>query len=134
MENFDTNKKRKYFRFADVFIALVIIASVVMSSLLIFSPDDTSLVAVVTVDGEVYREVSLESVEGDYNLLIDEKGVALHFGGDGVCFVYSDCKDKLCVNTGVLNKAGQSAVCLPQRVAVRLVSADAEGLPDAVVG
>ena len=32
-----------------------------------------------------------------------------------------DCRDKICVNTGKISRAGQSIVCLPARVSVAVV-------------
>ena len=37
-----------------------------------------------------------------------------------VSIIKSSCPDQVCVNTGVLTRPGQSAVCLPARVAVRI--------------
>ena len=51
---------------------------------------------------------------------------------EGVRFAESDCPDQVCVRSGLLTRAGQSAVCLPNRVIVRLTGAQAPAV-DAVV-
>ena len=33
----------------------------------------------------------------------------------------ADCRDQVCVRTGTLTRAGQAAVCLPNRVVLKLV-------------
>lgn len=38
----------------------------------------------------------------------------------------ADCHDQVCVRTGVLTRAGQAAVCLPNRVVVKLVGETSE--------
>ena len=52
--------------------------------------------------------------------------------GKSVRFSASDCPDQVCVRTGTLTRAGQTAVCLPNRVVVRLTGGTAE--VDAVAG
>lgn len=43
-------------------------------------------------------------------------------GAEGVRIAASSCPDQLCVKQGVLSRAGQSIVCLPNRVVVTLIS------------
>ncbi len=69
------------------------------------------------------RTVRIEG-QGGYNLLVIE-------GGE-VYLREADCPTKLCVKTGKIRYAGQSIVCLPHRLAVRIVGG-ASGL-DAVTG
>ena len=40
-------------------------------------------------------------------------------------FVSSDCPDKICVNTGFISRQGQSAVCLPNRLTLRIAGGEA---------
>lgn len=69
---------------------------------------------------------------------LDEQGEALQVGGceilvesDGVTFMSSACRDKLCIKRGKLKKAGDTMACVPERVTVVLKEAD--GGVDAVV-
>ena len=62
--------------------------------------------------------------EGGYNLLVIEGGEAW--------LSEADCPTQLCVKTGKIRYAGQSIVCLPHRLAVRIVGG-ASAL-DAVTG
>lgn len=36
----------------------------------------------------------------------------------------ANCPDKVCVHTGFINKPGQSIVCLPHKINVKIVSND----------
>jgi hypothetical protein len=36
-------------------------------------------------------------------------------------FIEADCPDKVCVHTGWLTKAGQTAACIPNRVLIKIV-------------
>ena len=69
------------------------------------------------------RTVRIEGEDG-YNLLVIKSGE--------VYLSEADCPNLLCVKTGKIRYAGQSIVCLPHRLAVRIVGG-ASGL-DAVTG
>ena len=69
------------------------------------------------------RTVRIEGA-GGYNLLVIEGGEAW--------LSEADCPNLLCVKTGKIRYAGQSIVCLPHRLAVR-ITGGASGL-DAVTG
>ena len=69
------------------------------------------------------RTVRIEG-EGGYNLLVIENGE--------VWLSEADCPNLLCVKTGKIRYAGQSIVCLPHKLAVR-IAGGASSL-DAVTG
>ena len=69
------------------------------------------------------RTVRIEGA-GGYNLLVIEGGEAW--------LSEANCPNLLCVKTGKIRYAGQSIVCLPHRLAVR-IAGGASGL-DAVTG
>ena len=78
-------------------------------------------IAVVEKEGQVTMRIDLSSLTepetfelgGKYNVvLLAEPGA--------ICFASSECPDQICVNTGVLTKPGQCAVCMPARISVRL--------------
>ncbi len=43
-----------------------------------------------------------------------------------VRFRESDCPDKICVNTGFIYKQGQTAVCLPNKLVLRITGNDVD--------
>lgn len=132
------NSKRKYFTPWDLLpLTIVLVAFLLGICLLIFSRSDGQLTAVISVRGEVYCEIPLASVSEPYELAVEGDGTAvLSVSSQGVAFKSSDCPDKLCVNTGLLTQAGDSAVCLPARVSVKLVTDKNTSInvPDAVAG
>ena len=80
-------------------------------------------VAVVTVDGvEVARypldtpcEVVLHGTDGENVLVIE----------DGCAFIReADCPDKVCVRTGKIRWEGETIVCLPHRLMVRIAGGE----------
>ena len=57
----------------------------------------------------------------------------VRFSPDGVQVLSADCADQICVQSGKLTHAGESAVCLPARISVSLLAEDGTSW-DAVTG
>lgn len=57
-------------------------------------------------------------------------------GEAGVRVAWADCPTQDCVHTGLITRGGQSIVCLPARIIIRLTGADTgdSGGVDAVIG
>lgn len=109
------------------------------------------LTAVVTIDGaEVDRFAPSDLLESPRTysgngytltvaLAIDYEGPprnALPPSGEaGLRVAVSDCPTQDCVRTGLIHRSGQSIVCLPARIVIRLEGggADPDGV-DAVLG
>lgn len=81
---------------------------------------------IIEVDGKCYAQYSLKEIhepnrveietEYGYNLLLLEQGQ--------VSVLESSCKDKLEIHAGVIKRAGQQLICLPNRLVVRLDGKD----------
>ena len=88
--------------------------------------------AVVEVDGQPVLRRELGRLAGPEEHAITGAGglrVTVELSPRGARVADSGCPDKTCVRTGHLTRAGQSAVCLPGRVVLRLEgpgAADAE--------
>ncbi len=79
----------------------------------------------VVIDGELYETYPLDiprevSLNGGTNLLVIEGGVAY--------LSYANCPDRTCVNTGKISYNGQSIVCLPNRITIRVISGESGGV------
>lgn len=89
-------------------------------------------VAVVEVEGRLAVRRELALLEGLETVDVtgrDGIQVTVEFSSEGARFLYSECPDKTCVRTGTITRAGESAVCLPGRVVLRL---EGQGDADAV--
>jgi hypothetical protein len=84
-----------------------------------------------TAKGEVARVLLIPDVPPQ--VLEPCPGLRLEFRSGRVRFAASPCRDQLCVREGWLSKAGESALCLPERVLVTVVSRKGSGV-DAVAG
>ena len=81
--------------------------------------------AEILLDGKVIKTLDL-SRDASYS----PEGMEVVFEvKDGKArFVSSDCPDKICVNTGFIDKKGQTAVCLPNRLVLRIAGGDADAV------
>lgn len=79
------------------------------------------LMAVISQNNRVIEKIDLNQVSeareiaigGQYQEIVRvEKG--------RIRFLQADCPDKICVNTGWLSRPGDMAVCLPNRVVVKI--------------
>ena len=86
----------------------------------------------IRLDGELVESFSLDeertvTVAGQYtNLVVDRDGA--------VWVEESDCPGEDCVHSGWQSTPGQSIVCLPNRVELRILGTPQEGEVDGVSG
>jgi len=83
--------------------------------------------AEISVSGRVVRTVDL-SVDGEFTL----DDIRFKVSGGKIAFIESNCQDKVCVNTGFIGRPGQMAACMPNRVAIRIISLSMPNDVDAV--
>lgn len=114
-----TNGQRK--QKADLYlIAGLLLVSLAAYAILQFAVKKEGSYAVVRVDGQVVRRLSLkqdtnitvEGYEGGENVIIVDEG--------SVYMQDADCPDKICVRTGKISRTGETIVCLPHRVVVEI--------------
>jgi len=108
-----------------IFLLAAVLAGV---GFLQWLPKSGAPVVVIEQNGQEVRRVELSSIIQPETLVLEgEISVTVLLEPGQVSIVHSDCPDQICVNTGVLTRPGQSAVCLPARVAVRIVGKSETG-------
>lgn len=98
-----------------------VLAAAVWLALSRSGPEGTR--AVVERDGSVVLDRELGGLSEPELVEIDgENGVKLtvELSKEGARVVEANCPDRTCQRTGLLTRAGESAVCLPGRVVLRL--------------
>ena len=93
------------------------------------------LTAVVSVDGTEIDRVSLEDATGEKTYQAGAYTLTVEYAAGSAWVRTSSCPTQDCVHTGVVSRGGQSIVCLPARIIIRLEGGRAEdGGVDAVLG
>ena len=119
-----------HFRKGD-WLAVALVLVLALAILLCFLPDRNGpACAEIYLDGEPLKTVSLNedqtfTVEGQYcnEITVSDGAIA---------FTHSDCPSQDCVHSGEIRDAGRILVCLPNKVEIRVVSAEFD--VDFVVG
>ncbi len=112
---------------------LIIIIMLVLAAIIYIISDKfvftTSKQAEIIYNNNVIQTVTLK---GNYTFSPkDFPNIVFQVKDGAIAFISSDCPDKICVHTGFINKTGQSAVCLPNKMIIRLKSDS--GSPDALL-
>ncbi|MDR1000735.1 MAG: NusG domain II-containing protein [Clostridiales bacterium] len=100
---------------------MLLIIAIVSVGLLVYNNlrQSENVTAQILVNNAVVTTVEL-STYTQFSLPGHEQ-IVFNINNDGIAFAASDCPDKVCVHTGYISHAGQTAVCLPNRVAIRIV-------------
>lgn len=107
---------------------------VIIAAVLLLAAALTAWFALGTSDGQLYAEVWQDDVLVERVKLTDETDCEIDLDGHNVIVLAgktarmesADCHDQVCVRTGTLTRAGQVAVCLPNRVILKIVGETSE--------
>lgn len=94
-----------------IFSAVILIVSNIKS--------DEKLTAVVTVDGAEVLSVNLSEITEEQLFTLDN-GVVIKAYDSKICFYESNCKDKICINSGELSNKGEVAACVPNKTVIKI--------------
>ena len=117
----------KFYKKKDYIIILLLLAT---AGFLYFfnqwNAKDKPVVAEIYVESEKVQTIVMDDI-ADRTFSIQERPeIVFHLYDDGsIAFESSDCPDKVCVRSGKLHLAGQSAACLPNGVIIKIISSDA---------
>lgn len=114
-----------------ILIALIMLLSLgAITGLRIWQKSNTkeAAVAVVAVDGVIYGSYPLsedivekiELSDGKYNILTISAGYA--------DITEASCPDKICVDHNKIRYLGESIVCLPNKLVVKIVGGEDNGI------
>ncbi len=83
--------------------------------------DNIGITAIIKRNDKVIRKINLTRL--DKREVINISGlhkVTIAAEKNRICFLESDCPDKVCVKTGWLSHPGDIAVCLPNKIIIKL--------------
>ena len=75
----------------------------------------------VIVDNHVQKVISLND-DGDYQVDDGEYSNIITIKNREVYMKSSDCHDQICVKQGKIEKQGESIICLPHKLVIRIAS------------
>lgn len=107
-----------------IFAAVLVICAAAF--LLLKGSGGHGTVAVIRVDGEIYKKINLDTVAVAYDMEIKtEFGYnKLHIEHDGISVTEADCRDHICMDQGKVSQACVPIVCLPHRLTIEIEGDD----------
>ena len=93
----------------------------------------SQLVAEIYCDGKFVDKVNLTEKEEKRIVTGENKSVVIVAEDGKIYFEKSDCPDKVCIKSGELDKNGDFASCLPEKVVVKVSGERESDSPDAIV-
>jgi hypothetical protein len=120
------------FKWGDLLLIIVFIG-IVAVSLSAFSKVEGSGVAIISSGGSPVQKIILSDHEPEKTLIVSGNGIEAEIlvSEGKIGFLRSECPDQICVHTGMIRSPGQSAVCLPAQIEIRI---EGVGDVDAVSG
>ncbi len=111
-------------------IAILVIASVAI--MVTSTATEPGAQAVVYVGGEktmivpldVYARYEVEGKKGLCTFIVDEYGI---------CMIQSPCPHHFCIQQGYINMSGQSIVCVPNEITIRVIHSENSSI-DGITG
>ena len=107
-----------------VIIAVVLVLAAALTAALAAATQGDRLYAEVWQDNQLVERVALTDGT-DRTIDLDGHNVIV-LSGKSARMASADCRDQVCVRTGTLTRAGQVAVCLPNRVVLKIVGESGE--------
>ena len=107
-------------------LVLLVLGSVALSWYMTARPVRGARRVVATVDKAVVFEATITPGMPSARKVIQGVGGSntIICGVDGVAVVAADCPDGVCVSQGKISRPGQSIVCLPHHLVVRVQGAE----------
>jgi hypothetical protein len=122
--------ERPFITKRDIWLVCGILAAALFFHLSLFNDTADYAEGRISVHGSVVMTADLR--EAGVIGLPNNPFVYLQVTEQGIAFIQSDCRDQICVRTGPLNRPGQAAACLPNRVSLLVVSRNDSNDIDAV--
>lgn len=116
----------KFFKKTDIIIitAILAVSAAIWAVYGAVNSGNKALKAEIYYYNELIAVIDMNTGEDKRFSFPQNKNVVFHLDKEGnISFENSDCPDKICIKTGKLNKAGQSAACLPNGFVMKIVPA-----------
>jgi len=126
---------RKLFNTGDIIIFLVILFFGCIIFFVGKKPAGDTLIASIYENGKILKIIDLDNVEEAYEFSAGDGGkVVIRVEKGRIRYISSECRDKICVNSGWLSQHGDFAACAPLKSAISVKGrASGEDEPDFIL-
>ena len=100
---------------------LVVCLFTLCLTFIMLKPSEKGQKAEVSIDGQTVMFVDLHEEDKIISLLPFGRNISLQLQNGKIRFLSSDCPNQTCVNTGFIDRIGETAVCLPNKTAVTVL-------------
>ena len=108
-----------------IFVVLIIIGFFTFCNNF-FRDEITGNLAILEIDGEIVEKFNLETDLETYRVETEYGYNVLEFADGSVSVVEADCPDQICVHFGWIKTVGQTIVCLPHKLIIRIANETAD--------
>ncbi len=118
-------KRKKKFSVVDIVIVAVVLITAFSALIFINSLGNAGNKVEISVDGEVYKTVTLKTDKKKEIEIKDKNGKVtniLVLENDTAYIKWASCKNQDCVKHNSISKIDESIICLPNKVEVRIIS------------
>ncbi len=106
-------------KIGDILLMVVISLAAIGMFLLPFGADEAVSAEIVIAETGEVRSVPL-NMDRDYEIVVKDIKLTVRVQDAAVFVAQSTCRDGICHNTPPISRAGQSIVCAPAGVVVRI--------------
>lgn len=110
----------------DKLLFIVVIAILLVSTIGIYTYKlafkDNDKIAVIKEDGKVVKTINLSKLKETekFDIKNGEHINTIVAENNKICIIDADCPDKVCIKTGWISDAGESIVCLPNKLIISI--------------
>lgn len=101
----------------DIMVIACVVAAILLSCAVFFIPRGAGEKVVIKKENEVVCVLPLSQ-----NKIIELEGNTVEIKNGCVKMKCADCENQLCVSQGEVSRAGETIVCLPNRVSVTVTT------------
>lgn len=111
--------------------AVLAIALIILAATLLLRGNGDNITAEVSIDGKTVYSVQLNKITEKEEIQL-QNNVIIGIEPNKIYFISSSCSGKDCIKFGELTKAGQTAVCVPEKTVITLRGNKTKNMPDAI--
>lgn len=104
----------------DISLVFSVLAFIVGCYFLFDLSRDVEKFVVIEIDGRNEKKIDLPE-NSIFDVYGKEGSIKVEISGRKVRILDSSCPNKICVNSGWINKNGESIICLPNRAIIKIL-------------